>query len=129
MKSLIFITILFVTVLTGCGGPSPDALSPEISTEEAFQFYENGTFFLDVRTREEWDAFHAPNSTLIPLDQLSGRIGELPKDELIVVVCRSGNRSASGRDILLQAGFAQVTSMAGGLTEWISRGYPITSTP
>lgn len=129
MKSLISITILFVTVLTGCGGSSPDALPLEISTEEAFQLYENGTFFLDVRTQEEWDAFHAPNSTLIPLDQLSDRIGELPKDEFIVVVCRSGNRSASGRDILLKAGFSQVTSMAGGLTEWTSRGYPTTSTP
>jgi len=39
-------------------------------------------------------------------------------------VCRSGNRSKQGRDILLDAGFTQVTSMAGGLNEWKAAGYP-----
>jgi hydroxyacylglutathione hydrolase len=82
-----------------------------------------------VRTPEEWNEFHAPNSTLIPLDELSNRLGELPKDQLIVVVCRSGNRSATGRDILLEAGFPEVTSMSGGLTEWVDNNYPITTGP
>jgi rhodanese-related sulfurtransferase len=50
-------------------------------------------------------------------------VDELPKDQEIVVVCRSGNRSAQGRDILLEAGFAQVTSLAGGLTQWKAAGY------
>jgi rhodanese-related sulfurtransferase len=40
-----------------------------------------------------------------------------------VVVCRSGNRSAEGRDILLDNGFTQVTSMAGGMNEWAAGGY------
>jgi rhodanese-related sulfurtransferase len=45
-----------------------------------------------------------------------------------VVVCRSGNRSQAGRDILLQAGF-NVTSMSGGLNEWRASGYPVVSGP
>jgi rhodanese-related sulfurtransferase len=103
---------------------SPATLPAEISIDEAHQMYQEGVYFLDVRTQEEWDEFHAPNSTLIPLDQLESRLGELPQDEQIVVVCRSGNRSQAGRDILLSNGLEQTTSMAGGLNAWRSAGYP-----
>jgi len=85
--------------------------------------------FLDVRTPEEWVDFHAPNSTLIPLDELESRVNELPRDQEIVVVCRSGNRSQVGRDILRNAGFDQVSSMSGGLNAWRSAGYPTVSAP
>jgi rhodanese-related sulfurtransferase len=101
------------------------ALPPEISVSEAYNKYQNGAYVLDVRTQEEWDDFHAPNTTLIPLDQLPARLNEIPRDKEIVVVCRSGNRSQQGRDILLRAGFEQVTSMQGGLNEWRASGYPV----
>jgi rhodanese-related sulfurtransferase len=55
-------------------------------------------------------------------------VSELPKDKPIVVVCRSGNRSQAGRDILLQAGIA-ATSMNGGLNEWRASGHPVVSGP
>jgi len=45
------------------------------------------------------------------------------------VVCRSGNRSQAGRDILLNAGFTKVTSMSGGLNEWRSLGFPTVTGP
>jgi rhodanese-related sulfurtransferase len=101
------------------------ALPPEISVSEAYSKYQNGAYVLDVRTQEEWADFHAPNTTLIPLDQLPARLNEIPRDREIVVVCRSGNRSKQGRDILLNAGFQQVTSMQGGLNEWRASGYPV----
>jgi rhodanese-related sulfurtransferase len=101
----------------------------EISVEEAVAKKDSGAFILDVRQPEEWNEFHVPDSTLIPLAELASRVGELPKDQEIVVVCRSGNRSAQGRDILLEAGFTQVTSMAGGLTQWRAAGYPTVSGP
>jgi rhodanese-related sulfurtransferase len=87
--------------------------------------YQNGAFVLDVRTLEEWNEFHAPNTTLIPLDQLTARLDEVPRDRPVLVVCRSGNRSQQGRDILLNAGFGQVTSMTGGLNEWRASGFPV----
>ena len=101
------------------------ALPREISVEEAQQMYQDGGFLLDVRTQQEWDEFHIPNTTLIPLNELESRLAELPENKEIVVVCRSGNRSQSGRDILLNNGFERATSMAGGVTEWRSKGYPI----
>ena len=102
------------------------SLPAEISVNEAYTKYQNGAFFLDVRTQEEWDQFHAPNFTLIPLDQLPLRLNEIPKDREIIVVCRPDNCSQQGRNILLNAGFTQVSSMQGGLTDWQAAGYPTT---
>lgn len=125
---MLAIVALIVYLIASSGGSESRALAREISVDEAFQKYEAGTFVLDVRTQEEWDEYHAPNTTLIPLDELPARLSELPKDQEIVVVCRSGNRSQQGRDILLQAGY-NATSMAGGLKEWYARGYPVEGAP
>ena len=84
-----------------------------------------GAFILDVRTPEEWNEYHVPGSTLIPIDELPKRVAEVPKDKEVVVVCRSGNRSATGRDVLLKAGYPQVTSLAGGLKSWRDAGKPV----
>ena len=111
------------------GTTKSSSLPREISVTEAVKKRDAGAFILDVRQPEEWNEFHVPDSTLIPLDQLATRIAELPKDQEIVIVCRSGNRSAQGRDLLLDAGFTQVTSMAGGLTQWKAAGYPTVSGP
>lgn len=101
----------------------------EISVQEAVAKRDSGAFILDVREPDEWNQFHVPNSTLIPLGELATRVDEMPKNQEIVVVCRSGNRSAKGRDILRSAGFTQVTSMTGGLTQWKAAGYPTVSGP
>ncbi|NLC12856.1 MAG: rhodanese-like domain-containing protein [Chloroflexi bacterium] len=85
--------------------------------------------FLDVREPSEWNEGHIEGATLIPLGQLEARKNELPTDQKIVVVCRSGNRSAQGRDILLKEGFVSVTSMAGGMSDWISQGLPVITGP
>ena len=125
--SAVAVLVLGGFALIRSGGQSATAttLPAEISVQEAYQKYQAGTFVLDVRTPEEWDDFHAPNTTLIPLDELESRVNELPQDQEIVVICRSGNRSAVGRETLLNAGFSQVTSVAGGLKAWRSAGYPV----
>jgi len=104
---------------------SVSGLPREIPVAEASELRESGAFMLDVRTQEEWDEYHMPGATLIPLDQLASRLAEVPRDKDVVVVCRSGNRSADGRDILLDAGYESVTSMAGGMSEWRADGYPV----
>jgi rhodanese-related sulfurtransferase len=105
-----------------------NSLPDTIGVAEAYAKYQAGGFVLDVRTQEEWDEFHAPDTTHIPLDELESRLNELPKDEEIVVICRSGNRSQAGRDMLLENGFTAVTSVEGGLKEWSAAGYPIEGT-
>lgn len=106
-----------------------DTYPQEISVSQAAAKRQAGAFILDVRQPEEWADAHIPGSTLIPLGELESRINELPRDQEIVVVCRSGNRSAQGRDILEQTGFSNVTSMAGGLNEWKAVGFETVSGP
>jgi rhodanese-related sulfurtransferase len=121
--------IAVIWIVTGGNSNTANSLASEISIAEALAKRDAGAFILDVRQPDEWNEAHIPDSTLIPLDQLPNRINELPKDREIVVVCRSGNRSAQGRDLLLEAGFTDVTSMAGGLNQWKTAGYPTVSGP
>ncbi len=122
----VVVLVIAGVLLAGKGGGSQAAsLPPEISVQQAYQKYEQGTFLLDVRTQPEWDEFHAPKAVLIPLDELPNRLSELPKDQEIVVICRSGNRSAVATDILRQNGF-NATSVAGGMNAWRAAGYPVT---
>lgn len=132
-----FAAALLMIALAACQAPAapqtaaqPAAavrapLPAEVSVAEAAQKRAAGAFILDVRTVEEWNEYHVPGSKLIPLDQLSRRLAEVPREREIVVVCRSGNRSATARNLLLQAGYPQVTSLAGGLQTWRSAGQPV----
>ena len=106
-----------------------EKLPIEISVSEASSMRDAGAFILDVRQPEEWNESHIPGATLIPLGELASRVNEVPQDQEVVVVCRSGNRSQQGRDILLAAGFEQVTSMAGGVNEWKAAGFETVSGP
>jgi rhodanese-related sulfurtransferase len=105
------------------------ALPQEISVAEAVAKQEQGIFLLDVREPDEWAAGHVSGSTLIPLGELEGRVAEVPRDREIVVICRSGNRSRHGRDVLLAAGHTRVASMAGGLLAWKAEGHPTVTGP
>jgi rhodanese-related sulfurtransferase len=96
-----------------------------ISAAQAYQEYQQGAFFLDVRSQEEWDQAHIANSTLIPLDELQNRLSEIPKDRDIVVVCLTGHRSEEGMTILRNAGFSHASCMDGGLSAWKAAGYPL----
>ncbi len=102
-------------------------LAAEITPSQAAEMQAEGAFILDVRQPDEWVEVHIEGATLIPLTELESRLNELPRDQKIVVVCRSGNRSAQGRDTLLANGFSQVTSMGGGMNAWQAAGLPITS--
>lgn len=122
---LIILIIILIMVFGNSDEQLTETLPRNITVNEAFDYREQGALILDVRTQEEWNAGHIPGATLIPLDELSSRVDELPKNMDIVVVCRSGNRSATARDILLTAGFSSVTSMDGGVNQWAAAGFPM----
>lgn len=103
----------------------PLQLPLEISVKEAHQMYQDGIFMLDVREVDEWNAGHIPGATLIHLGSLERNAQAVPKDEQVVIVCRSGNRSAQARDILKRLGYQYVTSMKGGMNDWIRAGYDV----
>jgi len=103
------------------------AQATDIPVAEAYQRFQQGAFFLDVRSQAEFDQAHIANSTLIPLDELPNRLGELPRDQDIVVVCLSGHRSEEGMTILRESDFSRAQCMTGGLTAWDAAGYPLES--
>lgn len=118
-----------IWLLTRLNAENANTLPREVSVTEAAKLQEEGAFMLDVREVSEWNEGHMPGATLIPLGELPARLGEVPQDQPIVVVCRSGNRSATGRDTLLRAGFEAVTSMRGGMNDWKTSGYPTVTGP
>jgi phage shock protein E len=127
---ILLVVVVGIQLLNSMTTPSTGIASTgtpsvEISPAQAYAKFQQGAFFLDVRSQEEWDQFHITGSTLIPLDQLQNRLNELPKDKDIVVVCLSGHRSLSGTAILQQAGFKYVSCLSGGLQAWIAAGYPV----
>jgi len=115
--------IVYLIAFNGNQKPKSD-----VSVDEALQMYQNGTFVLDVSWQAEWDEYHAPNTMLIPFDQLYNRLGEVPKDKNILIVSRSSATSQQARDLLISAGF-KATSMAGSMEEWYIKGYPIEGAP
>ena len=83
-------------------------------------------FVLDVRNTPEFEGElgHLQGACLVPLDELQGRLDEIPRDRPIVAVCQSGKRSARATEMLLKAGFEQVANVAGGLIQWSRLALP-----
>ena len=127
---VVLLILAAVIVIPQLGNPKADTSLPrEVSVAQAAEIRDAGAFVLDVREPDEWEQAHIPGATLIPLGELQSRINDVPKDQEILVYCRSGNRSQEGRDILLAAGYKNVTSMSGGINDWIRQGLPTVSGP
>ena len=84
-----------------------------------------GLVVLDVREDDEWQAGRVEGSVHIPLRELGDRFTELPTGQ-VLVVCRSGNRSAYATAYLADQGFDAV-NLAGGLIAWQGAGRPLTT--
>lgn len=84
-------------------------------------------FILDVREESEFKSGHLLNSKLIPLGKLRERIGELERyrEHPILVVCRSGQRSAAACTVLGKSGFGQAYNLKGGVLAWQKAGLPL----
>ena len=99
---------------------------PEIDPKEAQR---RGSELTPVDVRFEHE-FHGPlgrlpGSRFIPLPELSDRAAELPRDGALLLVCRSGQRSAKACAQLQALGFADVTNLAGGMIAWNQAGLPV----
>ncbi len=81
---------------------------------------------IDVREDDEFigPLGHIEGAELIPLGSLSSRVSEIPKDKPLVIVCRSGARSARATEMLTKAGFDRVANLNGGMLRWRAEGHP-----
>jgi rhodanese-related sulfurtransferase len=91
--------------------------TPQVSARAANTLIDTGAVLLDVREPVEWAEGHAPGALLIPMGDVQARLGELPSDPRIVVVCRSGGRSRAIADALRARGY-DVVNLTGGMCAW-----------
>lgn len=117
------ITLLFcVLLITGCAAVPPQTSGyRQINMSEAIKIMdeESNYIILDVRTPEEYSQKHIPGSINVPNEVIgSEEILQLPdKDQLILVYCRSGNRSKQASAKLVSLGYTNIVEF-GGINDW-----------
>ena len=120
MRKLLSV-FLAAILLAGCSAPKETASYRQVSMDEAITMMEeeSGYIILDVRTSEEFADKHIPGAVNIPNETIgTEEIPELPdKDQLILVYCRSGNRSKQASEKLAALGYTNVVEF-GGINSW-----------
>jgi sulfur dioxygenase len=132
----------FVEIMNGLDLPHPKRIQealpanmacglPGMVTDEALESRFNevdastltrveGGLVVDVRTPEELvgELGHFPGAVLAPLHELKRRAQDWPRDNPVLVVCRTGRRSYQGCRLLAEMGFSDVSNLSGGMTAW-----------
>lgn len=137
MRDLFRLVLLALAALTlgACGaatrpaGPAPGPAGyANISVAELKARLEarEPLILLDVRSPEEYTQDgHVAGSILIPLPELTQRMGELDSQRPVVCICRSGNRSRTACEQLARAGFTNLANVEGGMRAWAAAGYAV----
>ena len=116
-QNVIILCLLMIMTITGCNNSG----YTQISMQEAVSMMqeESGYIILDVRTPEEFSERHIPDAINIPNEVIGNEeIAELPdKEQIILVYCRSGNRSKQASEKLAALGYTNVYEF-GGIIDW-----------
>jgi len=107
----------------------PTAPFKDISPQEAQKLQAQNTLFVDVREPEEFAQMRIAGAKLIPLSEFAGRYQEIPKDQPVVLYCRSGNRSAQAAAWLSAKGYTHLLNLDGGIMAWYRAGQPLDTEP
>lgn len=122
MKRILPIVLLLIVLLTACS-KNTEAVNSyvQITQEEAKKMIdEQDVVILDVREQYEFDESHIKNAVLLPLGSISkeSAAAVIPeKDSIVLVYCRSGNRSKTASDALVNLGYTNVYEF-GGIITW-----------
>ena len=119
------LTVLLLVGLTGCGSEKErddTASYQQITAEEAKSMMEEqpDAVILDVREQDEYDAGHIPGAVLLPVGTIDEETAAsvIPeKDTVVLVYCRSGNRSKTASQALVDLGYTQIYEF-GGIKDW-----------
>lgn len=104
----------------------PPQETPEVDVAQTVQAWTAGSAqIVDVREPDEWSEGHIPNAIHIPLGKLDDRAKELDPSRPVIAVCRSGRRSLVAAEALIEAGFVDAASLAGGMIAWAEAKQPV----
>jgi rhodanese-related sulfurtransferase len=106
------------------GSTNESGAAPDVDVDEGKRRVDAGACLLDVREPDEWVAGHADDALWIPMGEVAARRQEVPDDRPIVVICRSGVRSARVATALVRGGYDAV-NLAGGMRAWAAAGLPV----
>lgn len=113
--------LMVLLLLAGCTAQSEENIYRQITAEEAAAMMEeeSGYIILDVRTSQEYSEKHIAGAINVPNETIgSEEIPELPdKDQLVLVYCRSGNRSKQTAEKLVKLGYTNIVEF-GGINDW-----------
>ena len=99
-----------------------------VTLEQARAEHEGGRALLvDIREPDEHAAGVAPGARLLPMRQLGRRIAELPRDRPVLLICNTQNRSRATYEALRERGYTNLRYVSGGMSEWVRRGWKVTS--
>jgi rhodanese-related sulfurtransferase len=101
---------------------------PEVDVVELSERRDEGAVVIDVREPDEWLEQRVPGAVLIPLGEVPERVGEVPTDGTVYVICGSGPRSARAVEHYRSLGIDAV-NVAGGTRAWAAEGFPTDSGP
>lgn len=108
----------------------PDALEPIALDELRTRLDTGGTVLLDVRPSEEYAAGHIPTALSIPIDELAGRLAELPDGAQVVAYCRGPYCAFADEAVrLLRRHGVEALRLSEGLPDWRSAGLPVEASP
>ncbi len=96
---------------------------PEIDVDQLLALRGDGVPIIDVREPGEHEEARVPGATLIPLGEVADRVGEVPTDGTVYVICARGGRSAKAVEHYRAQGIDAV-NVAGGTLAWIDAGHP-----
>ena len=123
MKKMILLLAMLLT-LGGCGENVQESAAgyQQISVEEAKRMMDEleDEILLDVREEDEYEEKHIPNAILFPVGMIDEETAEgvIPeKDSVVLIYCRSGNRSKTASNTLAELGYTQVYEF-GGIKDW-----------
>ena len=112
---------LVALLLVGCAAPAEETTYRQVNMDEAITMMEEGSGYiiLDVRTPGEFEEKHIPGAINVANETIgTDEIPELPdKDQLILVYCRSGNRSKQASEKLVALGYTNIVEF-GGINDW-----------
>ena len=121
MKRILALILVMLLVLTGCGGTTVENTYQQITQEEAKNMMDTQEVtVLDVREQDEFDAGHIPGALLLPVGSITKERAAtvIPKtDSVVLVYCRSGNRSKTASKALADLGYSNVYEF-GGINTW-----------